>query len=168
MTYKRQITETPIGPLILLEKDGKLEGVIYECKWPMFSRKFKDYEDVETPLLKETKRQLAEYFRGERRAFDLPIKLNGTEFQNKVWSALAQIPFGKTRSYKEQAISVQAPKAVRAIGQTNGANPIAVVLPCHRVIGANGKLTGYGGGLPAKEFLLKLEQAGTSRVSVGR
>ena len=158
MSFKRQRMKTPIGPLVLVEDNGKLAGVIYESTWPKFRKRFTGYEDVETPLLKEAKRQLEDYFRGKRKTFDLPLTLGGTAFQNKVWSALAEIPFGKTRTYKEQALGVGSPKAVRAIGQTNGANPICIVLPCHRVIGSNGQLTGYGGGLPAKEFLLKFER----------
>lgn len=157
MSFKRQIFESPIGPLMLFEKDGKLEGVIYPVKWPKFRARFNDYEDIETPLLKETKKQLAEYFSGERKDFDLPLRLAGTIFQNKVWSILAHIPFGHTRTYKEQAIAAKSPKAVRAVGTCNGANPLSIVLPCHRVIGTGGALTGYGGGLKNKEFLLNLE-----------
>jgi methylated-DNA-[protein]-cysteine S-methyltransferase len=158
MNFKRQTIESPIGTLSLFEKDGAIEGIIFQSLWRQFRMRFKDYEDIETPVLKEAKRQLREYFAGKRQDFDLPLKLTGTPFQNKVWSALKRIPFGKTRTYKEQAVLIQSPKAVRAVGQTHGRNPLCVVLPCHRVIGANGTLTGYAGGLPAKQFLLKLEK----------
>jgi len=159
MSYKRQVAQSPVGALVLVEKDRSLEGVIFQSRWPKFSLRFQGYADVETPLLKEAKRQLAQYFRAERRRFDLPIKLTGTAFQKKVWSALGKIPFGRTRTYKEQAASIRSPQAVRAVGRTHGLNPLCIVLPCHRVLGSDGALTGYAGGLGAKKFLLELEQA---------
>ncbi len=159
MTYKRQLIDSPIGLLALFEKEGALEGVIFQSLWPQFRTRFRDYEDADTPVLKKTKQQLEDYFDGKRKTFDLPIKLTGTVFQNKVWSALNKIPFGKTSTYKEQAALIRAPKAVRAVGQTNGRNPLCVVLPCHRVIGLSGALTGYAGGLKTKKFLLALEHA---------
>lgn len=103
------------------------------------------------------KAQLEEYFAGTRSAFDLPIELYGTAFQKSVWTELTRIPYGETRSYKEVALSIGAVKAVRAIGGANNRNPIPIVVPCHRVIGSNGALVGYGGGLSIKEHLLKLE-----------
>lgn len=166
MSYKRQVIDSPIGPLALFEKDGALEGIIFESLWRKFRSRFKDYEDQETPLLKKAKQQLSDYFRGKRQSFDLPLHLTGTAFQNKVWAALKQIPFGKTRTYKQQAESIRSPKAVRAVGQTNGRNPLCVVLPCHRVVGTDGALTGYAGGLPAKKFLLQLESAQLERTGV--
>ncbi len=102
--------------------------------------------------------QLLEYFEGKRKEFDLPYKLYGTEFQKKVWAALCSIPYGETRSYKDIATSVGNPKASRAIGMANNKNPITVIVPCHRVIGASGKLVGYAGGLSMKEFLLDMEK----------
>ncbi len=102
--------------------------------------------------------QLTEYFDGKRKNFDLPYKLNGTEFQKKVWSALCDIPYGQTRSYKDIAIAVGNEKASRAVGMANNKNPITVIVPCHRVIGASGKLVGYAGGLSMKEFLLEMEE----------
>ncbi len=101
--------------------------------------------------------QLLEYFDGKRKDFDLPYKLNGTDFQKKVWSALCDIPYGQTRSYKEIAVAVGNPKASRAVGMANNKNPITVIVPCHRVIGSSGKLVGYAGGLTMKEFLLGME-----------
>ena len=102
--------------------------------------------------------QLRAYFDGTLREFDLPLAPRGTEFQNRVWSALREIPYGQTCSYRDIAESIGAPKAVRAVGLANGRNPISVIVPCHRVVGANGALTGYGGGLPNKQLLLELER----------
>jgi methylated-DNA-[protein]-cysteine S-methyltransferase len=109
-------------------------------------------------LGKEAKKQLAEYFAGKRAKFLLPLQPQGTAFQQKVWQALQEIPFRETRSYAEIAVTIGKPKAARAIGQANNRNPIAIIIPCHRVIGANKKLTGYAGGLWRKEYLLNLEQ----------
>lgn len=118
-------------------------------------------EDSAAPPLPETRRQLAEYFAGERRVFDLPLAPEGTEFQRRVWQHLLTIPFGATESYRDVALALGQPTATRAVGAANGRNPISIIVPCHRVIGADGSLTGYGGGLPAKKFLLELEGART-------
>ena len=115
-------------------------------------------EKNETALLKEAIKQLNEYFDGERSSFDLKLQPQGTEFQNKVWKALIEIPFGETRSYGEIAKIIGNEKASRAVGMANNKNPIAIIVPCHRVIGANGKLVGYAGGLDIKEMLLNLEK----------
>ena len=115
-------------------------------------------EEHETALLKEAIKQLNEYFNGKRKSFDLPLEPNGTEFQNKVWNALKEIPFGETRSYGEIAKIIGNEKAARAVGMANNKNPIPIIVPCHRVIGANGKLVGYAGGLDLKEKLLELEK----------
>lgn len=112
----------------------------------------------ETLLLKETAKQLEEYFAGKRKNFDLPLCPEGTVFQKKVWEALETIPYGETWSYKQVAEKVNSPKAYRAVGMANNKNPISILIPCHRVIGASGKLVGYGGGLEIKEYLLNLEQ----------
>ncbi|MGB9456625.1 MAG: methylated-DNA--[protein]-cysteine S-methyltransferase [Bryobacteraceae bacterium] len=112
------------------------------------------------PLLAEAVRQLRAYFAGQLRRFELPLDLAGTEFQRRVWLELTRIPYGETRSYQDLARAIGAPKAVRAVGAANGANPVAIVVPCHRVIGAGGKLVGYGGGLPLKRRLLDLERGG--------
>ena len=111
----------------------------------------------------EARRQLAEYFAGQRRVFDLELVPGGTLFQQRVLGALQTIPYGQTRSYKAIAEQIGSPRAVRAVGAANGSNPLPIVIPCHRVIGSNGKLTGFGGGLPAKQFLLDLEQGRTAR-----
>ncbi len=109
------------------------------------------------PLLSEAERQLHAYFAGELRRFDLPLDMVGTEFQKRVWRELETIPYGETRSYRQIAEGIGAPRAVRAVGAANGSNPLPIVIPCHRVIGSGGKLVGYGGGLPLKRRLLELE-----------
>ena len=111
------------------------------------------------PIAAEAARQLRAYFAGELREFDLPLDMHGTDFQLRVWRELARIPYGETRSYSQIAAAIGSPQAVRAVGAANGANPIPIVVPCHRVIGAGGKLVGYGGGLPLKKRLLELEGA---------
>lgn len=143
---------TIIGPLFILENNGSIVGI---------SNKVEGWQGTykETEVIKETYRQLSEYLDGKRELFDIPIKTQGTDFQEKVWKALKQIPYGETRSYKEIAIEIGNPKAMRAVGMANNRNPIMIVIPCHRVIGANGQLIGYGGGLDVKEKLLTLEKA---------
>ncbi len=111
----------------------------------------------ETLLIKEAARQLQEYFEGHRKDFALPLDPKGTQFQKDVWKALGMIPYGQTCSYKQIAEKVGSPKAYRAVGMANNKNPISIIIPCHRVIGANGKMVGYGGGLHIKEYLLALE-----------
>lgn len=141
---------TPINELYLIEEDGKLIGVTMT---PV-----KEIEYKETIILLETKKQLEEYFKGERKVFDLPIHRKGTPFQQKVWNALCEIPYGEVRTYKEIAVSINHPKAYRAVGMANNKNPIMIIVPCHRVCGSNGKLVGYAGGLEVKEKLLRLEK----------
>ena len=109
-------------------------------------------------VLQRTIRELDEYFRGERRDFDIPLLLAGSDFQKRVWQQLPRIPYGQTASYGELAAAIGSPRSVRAVANANGANAISIILPCHRIIGSDGRLTGYGGGLRAKQFLLKLEQ----------
>ena len=111
------------------------------------------------PVATEAARQLRAYFAGQLRRFNLPLDLRGTEFQLRVWRELERIPYGETRSYSQIATTIGSPRVVRAVGAANGANPIPIVVPCHRVIGAGGKLVGYGGGLPLKKRLLELEGA---------
>ena len=142
--------ESPLGPLWLSEEDGTLTRV--EFSPPQACTL------VETPLLRRTRRQLEEYFSGARKAFSLPLAPAGTPFQRLCWDALCQIPYGETRSYGQQAAAIGRPKACRAVGGANHRNPISIIIPCHRVVGAGGGLTGYGGGLEKKEFLLGLEQ----------
>jgi methylated-DNA-[protein]-cysteine S-methyltransferase len=113
--------------------------------------------DPEAPPLPELRRQLAEYFAGSRRQFDLPLDAIGTDFERRVWEALVEIPYGETRTYGGIAAAIGRPQACRAVGRANGLNPIPIIIPCHRVIGSDGSLTGYGGGLHIKRFLLRLE-----------
>lgn len=145
----------PIGRLGIAE-----DGIgITDIFFPRENRDLKDtLEERETALIREAKVQLDEYFAGTRRKFSLPLSLKGTEFQMKGWEALCTIPYGETRSYKEIAIQIGNPKACRAVGLANNRNPVLIVVPCHRVIGQNGKLVGYGGGLDVKEKLLNLEK----------
>lgn len=125
---------------------------------PASSRLDRPQETMVCPtLIGEAVRQLESYFRGELREFQLLLDIQGTDFQKRVWRQLLTIPYGQTRSYMQIAKAIGSPKAVRAVGAANGANPIAIVVPCHRVIGASGKLVGYGGGLPLKKRLLELE-----------
>jgi methylated-DNA-[protein]-cysteine S-methyltransferase len=121
--------------------------------------RFAGLKKAETPLIQKAAAQIKEYFDGKRKQFKLPLAMHGTEFQLAVWHALQDIPYGETRSYKEIAASIGRPKAVRAVGMANNRNPISIIVPCHRVIGHDGKLVGYGGGLPLKQYLLELERA---------
>lgn len=116
-----------------------------------------EYEEAETPLIKEAVKQLNQYIEGNRKVFDLPYEMTGTEFERSVWNALLEIPFGETRSYGQVAASLGNPAACRAVGRANSRNPIGIFVPCHRVIGANGTLTGYAGGLEMKKNLLEIE-----------
>ena len=149
MTYTLQV-KSPIGELLLVSDGAALTGLYMEPH-PVIESAGED------GIVRETARQLHEYFAGERTTFDLPLRLEGTTFQKQVWNALCEVPFGETISYAELARRVGNPKACRAVGLANGRNPIGIVVPCHRVIGANGTLTGYGGGLERKKFLLELE-----------
>jgi methylated-DNA-[protein]-cysteine S-methyltransferase len=144
--------EYPTGPIGIAEEDGKITRVFFGKKLPA------GFNRAETPLIKKASAQLAEYFDGRRKKFELAMELRGTDFQRAVWSALQKIPFGKTISYGELAASIGKPKAARAVGMANNRNPIVIIVPCHRVIGHDGRLTGYGGGLPVKESLLNLEK----------
>jgi methylated-DNA-[protein]-cysteine S-methyltransferase len=146
--------EYPIGKVGIAEEDGAISRVFFGGK-----KKLPGFETVETSLIKKAAAQLGEYFEGKRKKFDLRLTLKGTDFQVSVWKALQTIPFGETRSYTDIAVQVGRGKAVRAVGMANNRNPIVIIVPCHRVIGRDGSLTGYGGGLPAKQYLLNLEQS---------
>ena len=143
--------ETKLGSVTFVEEDGALLAIT--------TRQTYESERSETPLIKEAYRQLSEYLMGKRIRFDLPLNPRGTEFQQQVWKALCDIPYGETRSYKQIAETIGNPRAVRAVGMANNRNPLLIVIPCHRVIGANGKLVGYGTGIAMKEYLLKLEKS---------
>lgn len=147
--------DTLIGELLLAGEDGALSMIGFP-KGSMRREPEADWIFNETQM-SDARQQLREYFSGERRDFDLPLKLSGTEFQVSVLEALQGIPYGETTSYGEIAKRIGRPKAVRAVGAANGRNPIPIVVPCHRVIGSTGDLTGFGGGLDTKEALLRLE-----------
>lgn len=144
--------QSPIGVLTLVEADGALKEL-------RLAEHAEPGEQLQaTPLLRQAEKELKEYFDGKRKAFTVPLKPEGTAFQQSVWKVLLDIPYGETVSYGEVAKRVGNPKAARAVGMANHQNPLAIFCPCHRVIGANGKLVGYGGGLPVKEYLLALEK----------
>lgn len=149
--------DSPVGRLQLVAHETALVAVIWENENPNRVRLAELIEDPQHPILLKTVQQLNEYFQGKRQKFDLPLDFEGTEFQQKVWQALLTIPFGETRSYKQIAEQVGNVKAVRAVGAANGKNPISIIAPCHRVVGANGKLVGFAGGLENKDILLKIE-----------
>jgi len=160
MKYQFQKLATPIGTIYLVASGKSLHAIIFAKNWSEAKKNFDELELLETPVLKATKKQLSDYFIGRRKTFTIPYEIHGTDFQKRTWRSLTEIPFGKTWSYKQQAIVVKSPKAVRAIGRTNGLNPLPIIIPCHRVIGSNGKLTGYAGGLKIKEHLLNIEGTG--------
>ena len=144
---------SPLGLLRLVAHADELVGVYLPDQDAPAAPHFA------SPVLSDAAAQLAEYFAGHRRTFDLPLAPQGTGFQQLVWTALLAVPFGQTRSYGQIASAIGRPAASRAVGAANGSNPIAIIIPCHRVIGSSGKLTGYGGGLPTKAWLLEHERA---------
>lgn len=151
--------QSPLGRLYVVCDKSNLKAVVFSKSWNDFKSESTDkLIQKHTSLTQKVIRQLEQYFSQKRKTFDLPLKPEGTEFQKKAWSVLQTIPVGKTMSYQEQATKAGKKAAVRAIGAANGKNPIPIVIPCHRVIGKNGRLTGYAGGLSIKEKLLKLEQ----------
>lgn len=152
--------QTPIGNLDIVGRREADREVVLHLTLPEGSSapRWAELERREDAL-PEVRRQIEEYFAGRRRDFDLAVDGEGTDFQQLVWSELAKIPYGETRSYAEVAVAIGRPAAVRAVGAANGRNPIPIVVPCHRVIGADGSLTGFGGGLEAKRWLLELEGA---------
>lgn len=152
-----KIMDSPVGKLKLVASDKGLVAILWENDNPRRVRLGDLAEDRKHSILRETERQLEEYFAGERKSFSLALDMRGTRFQNDVWEALLAIPFGETRSYGQLAKQLGNPKATRAVGAANGRNPISIVVPCHRVIGASGKLTGFAGGLDTKAHLLELE-----------
>lgn len=144
--------DTEIGRIKISEKDEKIIGLVFS------DYKKEDEIEKETELIKKAYTQLEEYLSGKRTEFNIEIEMIGTEFQKKVWKELLNIPYGETRSYKDIAIAIGNEKACRAVGNANNKNPIAIIVPCHRVVGSNGSMTGYAGGLNIKEKLLKIEK----------
>lgn len=158
--HQATVIETPIGPLDVVGRCDGADEVIVHITLPESSAG-PAWADLERrdDALPTARRQIEEYFAGRRRTFELEVEGDGTEFQRLVWQELARIPYGETRSYADVAAAIGRPAAVRAVGAANGRNPIPIVVPCHRVIGADGSLTGFGGGLEAKRRLLELEGA---------
>lgn len=148
------IYDTEIGKIIITDNGEAITGIHFD-RYVIP----KDFVEKETDLIKETKKQLDEYFKGNRENFNIPMNLEGTDFQKSVWKALQDIPYGQTKSYSEISEYINNPKACRAVGLANNKNPISIIIPCHRVIGKSGKLVGYGGGLHIKEKLLELENS---------
>ncbi len=147
------IMNTPVGSLLIAEKGSGVSTITFDTESFSIPGFWRRVENLQSGVME----QLQEYFRGERFEFDLPLTPEGTQFQIQVWRALEKIPYGETISYLDLAKRIGKPAAVRAVGAANGANPLPIVLPCHRVIGTNGKLTGYGGGLDKKQYLISME-----------
>ena len=147
------IYDTEIGRLMITDNSDAITGIYFENQINE-----KNFIIQETTLIKQAISQIGEYLSGKRRGFDIKLELSGTDFQKRVWNALTDIPYGNTASYKDVAKAAGNEKACRAVGMANHNNPIPIIIPCHRVIGANGDLVGFGGGLGTKEFLLNLEQ----------
>jgi methylated-DNA-[protein]-cysteine S-methyltransferase len=154
---KRIIHESPVGPLSLVSDGQALVALTFE-NHTRPAPALAEAEPGSDAILDAARGQLDAYFAGRTRRFDLPLAPRGTAFQERVWMALRAIPYGETRSYRDIATAVGAPRAVRAVGGANGSNPISIIVPCHRVIGADGALTGFGGGIDRKRFLLTHEQ----------
>lgn len=158
--YYYKMIASPVGSLKLIASDRGLHAVLFHGargdKSIFFGGKLTQ-NDVH-PVLLRAEKQLGEYFAGKRKTFDIPLNAAGTVFQQKAWRELQKIPYGKTISYGEQAKGIGDPKKARAVGMANGRNPLSIVVPCHRVVGADGSLTGFGGGLKTKEYLLDLEK----------
>jgi methylated-DNA-[protein]-cysteine S-methyltransferase len=150
--------DSPVGRLKLVASDKGLVAILWENDKPHRVRLSELVANDEHPILLQTERQLSEYFAGKRKSFSLDLDMRGTSFQKNVWEALLAIPFGETRSYGQLAKQLGNPNATRAVGAANGRNPISIIVPCHRVIGSSGKLTGFVGGLEVKAHLLNLER----------
>lgn len=157
MTYAFKTMPSPVGTLTLVAGTNGLAAILWEDDRPGRVALGAMTEQPGHPVLIETEAQLRAYFAGERTTFDLPLDMAGSDFQKRVWAQLLSIPFGQTRTYGEIARAIGSPNAVRAVGAANGRNPVSIVAPCHRVIGSNGTLTGFAGGLEAKRYLLAHE-----------
>jgi methylated-DNA-[protein]-cysteine S-methyltransferase len=165
MSAQHAIVESPIGPITLVSADGSLTGLYMEVAGhpPKEERLGQRVDVADDDVLVKAASQLESYFAGELTDFDLPVQLEGTGFQRTVWQSLRDIPYGQTISYGELARRIGQPSASRAVGLANGRNPVSIVVPCHRVVGANGSMTGYGGGIDRKVYLLGLEQRVTGQ-----
>jgi methylated-DNA-[protein]-cysteine S-methyltransferase len=157
MSLVYKMIKSPVGELKLVASEKGLVAILWEKDSPRRVRLSDLVANDQHPILIETERQLGEYFAGKRKAFDIALDVRGTRFQKDVWEALLAIPFGETRSYGQLAKQLGNPRAARAVGAANGRNPVSIIVPCHRVIGSSGKLTGFAGGLDTKAQLLRLE-----------
>jgi methylated-DNA-[protein]-cysteine S-methyltransferase len=157
MSFAYKMIRSPVGQLKLVASEQGLVAILWENDNPNRVRLRELVADDQHPVLVETERQLKEYFGGKRKSFSVPLDIRGTRFQKDVWEKLLVIPFGETRSYGELAKQMGNPRATRAVGAANGKNPLSIIVPCHRVIGSSGKLTGFAGGLETKARLLRLE-----------
>jgi len=158
MSLAYKMIDSPVGKLKLIASDKGLVAILWENDSPRRVRLDDLVADGQHPVLMEAERQLGQYFAGKRKAFSIALDLRGTRFQKDVWEALLAIPFGETRSYGQLAKKLGNPRATRAVGAANGRNPVSIIVPCHRVIGSSGKLTGFAGGLETKAHLLSLEE----------
>jgi methylated-DNA-[protein]-cysteine S-methyltransferase len=158
MSLAYKMIESPIGKLKLVASDKGLVAILWKNDRPHRVRLSELVENEQHPVLVATERQLGEYFAGKRKTFSVALDMRGTRFQKDVWEALLAIPFGETRSYGQLAKQLGNPRATRAVGAANGRNPVSIIVPCHRVIGSSGKLTGFAGGLETKAHLLSLEK----------
>src|SRR5262249_1622899 len=158
-SYRSSTFDSPVGVLKLVASSFGLAAVLWENDDPKRVRIGPTSEDAADAILLEASRQLKAYFAGDLKVFTLRLDFRGTDFQKSVWEALLTIPFGETRSYSDIARQIAKPKASRAVGAATGRNPISIIVPCHRVVGSNGALTGFAGGIAAKEYLLRLESA---------
>jgi methylated-DNA-[protein]-cysteine S-methyltransferase len=158
MSLAHKMIASPVGKLKLVASDRGLVAILWEKDSPRRVRLSELVANGQHPVLLETERQLGEYFAGKRKTFSIALDMRGTRFQKDVWEALLAIPFGETRSYGQLAKQLGNPRATRAVGAANGKNPVSIIVPCHRVIGSSGKLTGFAGGLDAKAQLLSLEK----------
>jgi methylated-DNA-[protein]-cysteine S-methyltransferase len=160
MARTHTVIESPVGGLTVVAEDGLLSGLYFEGHKRGPGPEALGMRSEES--FEETRRQLDEYFAGERTEFSLPLAPRGSEFQQRVWMLLREIPFGETRSYGELALELGGMSLARAVGAANGRNPLSIIVPCHRVVGSNSDLTGFGGGVERKRFLLDLEQSTVS------
>jgi methylated-DNA-[protein]-cysteine S-methyltransferase len=158
MSLAFKMMQSPVGKLKLVASGKGLVAILWENDRPHRVRLSELDANEQHPVLVETERQLGQYFAGKRKTFSVPLDIRGTRFQKDVWEALLAIPFGETRSYGQLAKQLGNPRATRAVGAANGRNPVSIIVPCHRVIGSSGKLTGFAGGLESKAHLLGLEK----------
>ncbi|RYG62349.1 MAG: methylated-DNA--[protein]-cysteine S-methyltransferase [Alphaproteobacteria bacterium] len=159
MSYATTTMPSPVGTLTLLASSTGLAAILWEADSPARVRLAPRHEDPENPILQQARQQLTAYFAGALTTFTVPLHFHGTPFQQQAWQALLTIPYGETRSYAHIANQLGLPTATRAVGAANGKNPLSIIAPCHRVVGSSGKLTGFAGGLSAKQFLLNHESA---------